>query len=133
MFGEIYPQGIRIVVEKLARYNKPFFILENGVPDRADILRRWVIATAVKTMSDLIGRGHRILGYHHWTLVDNFEWAWGYAMKFGLIELDPATQNRQARPSAAFYADIIKENGLTADMLRKYAPDSLHDIFPTST
>ena len=79
------------------------------------------------------GKGHRILGYHHWTLVDNFEWAWGYAMKFGLIELDPATQARQARPSAAFYADIIKENGLTADMLRKYAPDSLHDIFTTST
>ncbi len=132
MFGEIYPQGIRIVVEKLARYNKPFFILESGVPDRADILRRWVIATAVKTMHDLIGRGYRILGYHHWTLVDNFEWAWGYALRFGLVEMDPATQARQPRPSAAFYADIIKENGLTPDMLRKYAPDALHEIFPSS-
>jgi beta-glucosidase len=132
MFGEIYPQGIRIVVEKLAKYNKPFFILENGVPDRADTLRRWVIATAVKTMHDLIRKGHRILGYHHWTLVDNFEWTFGYSMKFGLVEMDPATQARQPRPSAAFYANIIKENGLTPDMLRKYAPDALQEIFPIS-
>ena len=132
MFGEIYPQGIRIVVEKLAKYNKPFFILENGVPDRADTLRRWVIATAVKAMHDLIRRGHRILGYHHWTLVDNFEWTFGYSMKFGLVELDPATQARQPRPSAAFYAEIIKENGLTPDMMRKYAPDALREIFPGS-
>ena len=132
MFGEIYPQGIKIVVEKLAKYRKPFFILESGVPDRADTLRPWVIATAVKTMYDLICRGHRILGYHHWTLVDNFEWALGYSMKFGLVEMDPATQARQPRPSAAFYADIIKEKGLTPDMLRKYAPDALHEIFPAS-
>lgn len=130
MFGEIYPQGISIVVEKLARYNKPFFILENGVPDRADTLRPWVVATAARTIHDLIRKGHTILGYHHWTLVDNFEWAWGYAMRFGLVEMDPATQVRQPRPSAAFYASIIKENALTADMLRKYAPDALHEIFP---
>ncbi len=132
MFGEIYPQGIKIVVEKLAKFNRPFFILENGVPDRADTLRPWVIATAVKTMHDLIRKGQHILGYHHWTLVDNFEWTFGYSMRFGLVELDPATQARQPRRSAAFYAAIIKENGLTPDLLRKYAPDALHEIFPAS-
>jgi beta-glucosidase len=130
LFGEIYPQGIKIVVEKLAKFNRPFYILENGVPDRADTLRPWVIATAVKTMHDLIRNGHRILGYHHWTLVDNFEWTFGYSLRFGLVELDPATQARHPRPSAAFYSEIIKENGLTPDMLRKYAPGALHEIFP---
>jgi beta-glucosidase len=103
--------------------------LENGVPDRADNLRPWVIATAVKTMHDMLSKGHQILGYHHWTLVDNFEWAWGYAMKFGLVEMDPITQARQPRPSAAFYSDIIRENGLTEDMLRQYAPDALPTVF----
>ncbi len=51
-------------------------------------------------------------------------------MRFGLVELDPATQARHPRPSAAFYAEIIKENGLTPGMLRKYAPGALHEIFP---
>jgi beta-glucosidase len=130
MFGEIYPQGIRMAVEKCARFGKPFFILENGVPDRDDKLRPWVIAVAVKTMHDLIREGHEILGYHHWTLVDNFEWAYGYAMKFGLVEMDPATRERRPRPSAAFYGEIARANALTPQMLLKYAPEALSDVFP---
>jgi len=132
MFGEIYPQGIKIVVERLAKYGKPFFILENGVPDRDDKLRPWVIATAVKTMYDLIQQGHNILGYHHWSLVDNFEWAWGYAMKFGLVAVDPVTQERKSRPSAAFYSEIAMANALTADMIKKYVPEALEEIFPST-
>lgn len=132
MFGEIYPQGISIVVEKLAHYGKPFFILENGVPDRDDKLRPWVIATAVKTMHDMIRKGHKIIGYHHWTLTDNFEWSRGYSMKFGLVELDPATQERRPRRSASFYSEIAKANALTEDMVRRYAPEALDEIFPRS-
>ena len=130
MFGEIYPQGIDIVVKKLAHYRKPFYILENGVPDRADRLRPWVIAKAVKTMHSLIGQGFEILGYHHWTLVDNFEWAHGYSQRFGLVEMDPSTQERKQRPSAAFYADIIKANGLSEAMVRKYVPEAVREVFP---
>lgn len=125
MFGEIYPQGIEIVVKKLSHFGKPFFILENGLPDREDRLRPWVIATAVKAMHRMIQQGHRILGYHHWTLVDNFEWAHGYSQKFGLIEMDPVTQARRPRPSSAFYAGIIKESGLTAELLKEYVHEPL--------
>ncbi|MGD0856188.1 MAG: family 1 glycosylhydrolase, partial [Dehalococcoidia bacterium] len=132
MFSEIYPQGIKIVVEKLAHYGKPFFILENGVPDRDDKLRPWVIACAVKTMHDLIDRRYKILGYHHWSLVDNFEWAIGYSMKFGLVEMDPATQERKLRPSASFYSEIAKANTLTPDMVKKYVPEAMGEIFPDS-
>ena len=106
---------------------------EEVISDRADILRRWVIATAVKTMSDLIGRGHRILGYHHWTLVDNFEWAWGYSMKFGLVAMDAATQERKPRPSAAFYSEIARANALAACMVMKYVPEALDEIFPSTS
>jgi len=132
MFGEIYPQGIQIVVERLAKYGKPFFILENGVPDRDDKLRPWVIATAVKTMHGLIEQGYKILGYHHWSLVDNFEWAWGYAMKFGLVAVDPVTQERKPRPSAAFYSEIAKANAMTTSMVMKYVPEALEEIFPSA-
>jgi len=130
MFGEIYPQGIRIVVEKLAHYNKPFFILENGVPDSEDRLRPWVIACAARTIHDLLEERYKIMGYHHWSLVDNFEWAYGYSMKFGLVEMDPATQERKPRPSASLFSEISKSNTLTEDMVWKYAHEVLREIFP---
>jgi beta-glucosidase len=133
MFGEIYPQGIRGAVEKYARFGKPFFILESGVPDKDDKLRPWVIAIAVKTIHDLLQEGHRILGYHHWTLVDNFEWAFGYAMKFGLVAMNQQTLERKPRPSAAFFGEIAKANALTAEMVMKYAPEAFPDVFPELT
>jgi beta-glucosidase/6-phospho-beta-glucosidase/beta-galactosidase len=132
MFSEIYPQGIKVVVEKLAHYGKPFFVLENGVPDRDDKLRPWVIACAVKTMHDLIDRRYKILGYHHWSLVDNFEWALGYSMKFGLMEMDSAMQERKPRQSASFYSEIVKANALTPDMVKRYVPEAIGEIFPDS-
>lgn len=132
MFGEIFPQGIEIVVKKLARYGKPFYILENGVPDRTDRLRPWVIATAVKTMHDLIRQGYDIRGYHHWTLVDNFEWTHGYSQRFGLVELDLDTQERRPRPSAYFYSEIVRANGMDEAMVRKYVPSALDEIFPAT-
>jgi len=102
------------------------------VPDRDDKLRPWVIATAVKTMHSLIEQGQKILGYHHWSLVDNFEWDWGYAMKFGLVAVDPVTQERKPRPSAAFYSEIARANALTAGMVMKYVPEALIEIFPSA-
>ena len=130
MFGEIFPQGIKIVVEKLARFNRPFFILENGVPDRADKLRPWVIATAACTIHKLLKSEYKILGYHHWSLVDNFEWALGYSMKFGLVEMNPVTQERNPRPSASFFSEIARANALTEKMAKKYVPEALKELFP---
>jgi beta-glucosidase len=130
MFGEIFPQGIRIVAEKLAHYGKPFFVLESGVPDRDDKLRPWVIACAATTIHKLIEHRYKILGYHHWSLVDNFEWAQGYSMKFGLVAMDHITQERKPRRSASFFSEIIKANALTMDMVKKYAPEATGDIFP---
>jgi beta-glucosidase len=81
-------------------------------------------------MHDMIRQGYEILGYHHWTLVDNFEWDHGYSERFGLVELDLATQARKPRPSAAFYAEIIRANGLDEAMVNKYVPEALNEIFP---
>jgi beta-glucosidase len=52
------------------------------------------------------------VGYLHWSLIDNFEWADGYKARFGLIEVDFATQERRIRPSAWRYAEIIRRNEL---------------------
>ncbi len=72
-----------------------------------------------------------IKGYFHWSLVDNFEWDRGWSLRFGLWELDESTQKRTKRRSADFYAEICKENGLSSEMVRKYCPEVLEEIFPS--
>ena len=53
-------------------------------------------------MHDLLQQGLDVRGYHHWTLVDNFEWDAGWDLRFGLYELDLATQARKVRRSGRF-------------------------------
>jgi len=52
--------------------------------------------------------GKSILGYVHWSLMDNFEWHHGYAPRFGLAEVDFDTMERRARPSAELFAQICQ-------------------------
>jgi len=111
-YGEAYPQGLRQAVEHFTAFKKPVYILENGVPDRADRIRPWVIESTVKQMRELLAEGVDLRGYFHWTLADNFEWGEGWHLRFGLFELDPATQKRTPRPSAELYSRLIKEAGV---------------------
>ena len=60
-------------------------------------------------------------GYFHWSVVDNFEWSEGWTLRFGLYELDPRTQERKARRSAAIYRDIIRQNGLDDEQLSRFS------------
>ncbi|HZD95400.1 MAG TPA: family 1 glycosylhydrolase, partial [Candidatus Sulfotelmatobacter sp.] len=108
-YGEAYPQGLRNAVEHFVPFNKPIYILENGVPDRADRIRPWVLESAVSRMRELLAEGVDLRGYFHWTLTDNFEWGEGWHLRFGLFELDTATQKRTPRPSAELYARLIRE------------------------
>jgi len=59
-------------------------------------------------------------GYIYWSLLDNFEWSFGFSMRFGLIEVDFETLERKPRPSAYLYGDIIKSNKITAEQFRRY-------------
>jgi beta-glucosidase len=113
-YGEAYPKGLRRAAKRFAVFNKPIYILENGVPDRDDRIRPWVMRSAVKQMRKVLAAGVDLRGYFHWSLTDNFEWNEGWHLRFGLIDLDPVTQARQPRPSARLYAEIIREsrNGL---------------------
>jgi len=61
-------------------------------------------------MKSLLRAGADLRGYFHWSLTDNFEWNEGWHLRFGLIELDPKTQERRPRPSASIYAEIIRKS-----------------------
>jgi beta-glucosidase len=56
--------------------------------------------------------GVPVKGYYHWSLTDNFEWAEGWNLRFGLIEVDPITQERRMRRSGEVYSAICTANAL---------------------
>ncbi len=111
-YGEAYPQGLSMAVRDLHYPGKPIYILENGVPDREDRIRPWLLTGAVRELHQVIGEGFDVRGYFHWSLVDNFEWAEGWTLRFGLASLDPETQERRLRPSGELYRTIARANAL---------------------
>ncbi|MFN2186632.1 MAG: family 1 glycosylhydrolase, partial [Anaerolineae bacterium] len=67
--------------------------------------------------------------YYHWSFTDNFEWAEGWGLRFGLVALDPDTQTRTPRPSARLFSEMADANAITRDMVAAYAPELLAEIF----
>lgn len=106
---DMQPDKIRPLIATLhAKYNLPFMITESGVADMHDKYRKWWISESVRAMDGAIKDGTQIIGYIHWSLLDNFEWAEGFWPRFGLIEVDYKTLQRKVRPSAHWYARLIK-------------------------
>jgi beta-glucosidase len=120
-YGEAYPGAVVAAVERCARLGKPVYILENGVPDAQDRIRPWLIVSVLREVHRLIHEGHDIRGYFHWTLTDNFEWSEGWRLRFGLVELDAATQRRTMRPSGRLYSAIALANEIPADISAQFA------------
>ncbi|MFN2463620.1 MAG: glycoside hydrolase family 1 protein [Candidatus Dormibacteria bacterium] len=126
-FGmEIYPEGFhRVLRETWEAYRRPIYVTENGVADRADDFRPRALVSHLAEMARAQRDGVDIRGYMHWSSMDNFEWSEGFAMRFGLVEVDFATQKRTPRPSAALYSQVIKRNGLEWDLLQQMYPQAL--------
>lgn len=106
----LHPEGIYFVLKELEKYKKPIYITENGLADKGDQHRSWYIREVLKNVHRAIEGGIPIRGYFHWSLIDNFEWAYGFHPRFGLYEVDFQTYERKARSSAEYYADICKNN-----------------------
>jgi beta-glucosidase len=68
-------------------------------------VRRHLVA-----VRDAINAGADVRGYMLWSLLDNFEWAWGYERRFGIVHVDYATQRRTVKDSGRFYASVIRAN-----------------------
>ena len=101
----LYPLLLRV----WAHYRKPIMITENGVADVHDQYRQWWIEETVISMQRALSEGVKLVGYFHWSLLDNFEWSYGWWPKFGLVEVDRNTMKRTIRPSAHWYGDKVKE------------------------
>ncbi|MBT4317996.1 MAG: glycoside hydrolase family 1 protein [Candidatus Marinimicrobia bacterium] len=105
----IYPEAIYRSIKRVSAIGKPIIITENGVADKSDTIRPKYIDRYLFAVSKAIDEGANIKGYYYWTLMDNFEWSEGYAMKFGLYEVDFKNQKRTLREGSKHYIDIISK------------------------
>ncbi|WP_435158748.1 GH1 family beta-glucosidase [Amycolatopsis sacchari] len=120
----IEPDGLRELLVRLRDdYPRlpPVLITENGAAfdDYADPEggiddeeRVEFLAGHLSALRDAIDEGVDVAGYFCWSLMDNFEWAEGYARRFGLYYVDYPTQRRTAKASARWYADVVRRNAL---------------------
>jgi beta-glucosidase len=109
----IHPEGLERVLLNLKKFQKPIFITENGLADKADKKREKFIEEHLYYIHRAIEKGANVQGYLYWSLIDNFEWQEGFAPRFGLIEIDYEDfLRRKIRHSALKYAEICKNNSL---------------------
>jgi beta-glucosidase len=108
---EYYPLGLANAVRYAAQVAKvPVLVTENGIGIEDDAIRAKYIPEALAGLAAVIGEGVDVRGYIHWSAFDNFEWAFGYGPKFGLIAVDRKTQARTVKPSASVLGDIARRN-----------------------
>jgi len=90
----------------------PVLVSEHGVGTDDDTLRARFIPAALEGLKQAIDDGVPVLGYMHWSLLDNYEWIFGYKPRFGLCSVDRTTFARTPKPSAAVLGGIAKRNSL---------------------
>jgi beta-galactosidase len=113
-FGwELYPEGLTEALELMSKYGKPMYVTENGIADAEDKLRPQFITEHLRELDKAINKDKlNVKGYFHWALTDNYEWASGFKMKFGLYAIDFKTKARLPRKSAEVYKRIIEKKGV---------------------
>lgn len=106
------PAGIKpLLVEMTKRYGKPLMVTENGLADMADAHRQWWLDETMTALQGAMTEGADLIGYLHWSLLDNFEWKYGWWPKFGLVSVDREhDMKRTIRPSAKWWARYIQEH-----------------------
>jgi beta-glucosidase len=118
----IQPAGLTdLLVRTHREFGLPLVVTENGAafadqpePSGAvvDTDRISYLRSHLHALLDAIEAGADVRGYHLWTLLDNFEWAWGYDKRFGIVRVDHDTQLRTPKASARWYADVVRANAV---------------------
>ncbi len=124
------PDGFSEAIHWGRQFGVPIIITENGVEDSKDILRPRYLVEHLHALWRAMNENGIVKGYFHWSLVDNFEWERGWTQRFGLWGLDVDTQARIHRPSVDLYAEICRTNGISSEMVEKYAPEAMKRLFP---
>lgn len=114
---EFYPDGF---IDTLPRFKgKPIAICENGVCADDDRFRIVYIAQYLSALREAMKMGCDVRSYMYWTAMDNWEWG-SFIPRFGLIGVDFETKERTVKQSALFYREIIRNHGITQEIIDKW-------------
>lgn len=118
---EINPECI---VGNLSRLtDKPIYITENGCCADNDDIRIAFISVYLAAVKEAIDIGADVRGFLYWSLLDNYEWS-SFVPRFGLYSVDRNTFERTPKNSARFYKEVIKNNGVSQEIIRKYLKEN---------
>src|SRR5437764_834055 len=117
------PSGLHQILVEVSRQapGLPLYVTENGCaaedyvnPDGEvnDLERVRYLHAHLEAAARAIKDGANLAGYFVWSLLDNFEWGWGYQKRFGIVFVDFGTQRRIPKASAAFYANVVQANAI---------------------
>jgi beta-glucosidase len=112
---EYYPESLAGTLRYVWQYTKgqvPLLVTENGIGTDDDEQRVRYVTSALEGVLDCIADGIDVRGYTYWSLLDNFEWAFGYRPKFGLVGVDRTTFARTPKPSAEWFGSVARANAL---------------------
>jgi beta-glucosidase/6-phospho-beta-glucosidase/beta-galactosidase len=112
--GEVWPAGMTAILRSYRDLGVPLMVTENGVATDDEDLRADYLKEHLRAMAGAMREGAPVVGYLHWSLMDNYEWALGFAPRFGLAEVDLATQERRPRAFAGIYAETCRTGLLPA-------------------
>lgn len=118
--ADIDPLGLEMALAEFSPLHLPIYVCENGIFDTERDIQTAYIVSHLAAVHRAIQAGADVRGYYWWTLVDNFEWNEGWDARFGLYHLDVESQTRTKRPAADIYSRIIRENGVSDDLIRSY-------------
>ena len=113
LYSGVHPDSlagaVRYVHEATGR---PVLVTEHGMATDDDTRRAGFIEPSLSALLDVLEDGVPVLGYCHWSLMDNFEWIFGYSEHLGLHEVDRTTFERTPKPSADVYAAVARSGAL---------------------
>ena len=112
---EFWPEALEATIRRAWEVTKgevPILVTENGIGTFDDEQRIRYVRTALEGVLRAIADGIDVRGYTYWSLLDNFEWAFGYRPRFGLVAVDRTTFARSPKASAAWYGSVARANAL---------------------
>ena len=110
---EYWPEALGATIRYTHEHVRlPIYVTENGVATMDDRLREDYIGRALKGVAGCLRDGIDVRGYVHWSLLDNFEWIFGYGPHLGLVAVDRSTMRRTIKPSARMLGAIARKNSI---------------------
>jgi beta-glucosidase len=103
---------------RVAKLKLPVLVTEHGFADALDRFRPRALVQSLQHLGRAIDRGANVIGYYHWSLLDNFEWSDGYSGRFGLYQVDFADPGlpRHRTRSAELYSRIVRGNAIDPEV-----------------